>query len=112
MGRFLLAVLVTCSFVACKKGDNMDPLVKETMQKLTEMRDKGCACTSLQCVTKVQDELGHWYLDNAQRLEPLKTKATPKQTAAGQALTTELEACAKKLEAAAKSAPPVQTPPQ
>jgi hypothetical protein len=106
MRRLVLVVLVACSFVACKKGEQMDPLVKETMDKLKETRDKGCACTNLECVTKAQDELGHWYLENAKRLEPLKTKATAKQTEAGQKLTTELEECAKKLEAAAKSAPP------
>jgi hypothetical protein len=112
MGRFFLAVLVIAALVACKKGEAMDPLVKEAMQKLKETRDQGCACTDLPCITKVQNDLGHWYLDNAKRLEALKTKATPKQTAAGQALTTELEECAKKLEAAAKSEPPRQAPPQ
>lgn len=103
-----IATFVVSSLLAlgaCKKGESVDPLVKETMGKLTEARDKGCACTSLECVTQVQNDLGHWMLDNAKRLEPLKTKATAKQNEAGQKLSAELDACAKKIEAAAKSAP-------
>jgi hypothetical protein len=102
---WIVSVLLCLGLVACKKGETVDPLVKETMAKLTEARDKGCACTSLECVTKAQNDLGHWMLENAQRLQALKTKATPKQNEAGQKLSAELDACAKKIEAAAKSAP-------
>jgi hypothetical protein len=78
------------------------------MGKLTEARDKGCACTDLACVGKVQNELGRWMLDNNKRLQELNTKATKKQNEAGQKLSAELDACAKKIEAAARSAPAPQ----
>jgi hypothetical protein len=101
---FILVALVL-GLVACKKGDTTDPLVKEVMAKLTEARDKGCACTSLECITKVQNELGMWMIENGKRLEPLTTKATKAQNEAGQKLSAELDACAKKIEAVGKSAP-------
>ncbi|HUQ05439.1 MAG TPA: hypothetical protein VM261_23215 [Kofleriaceae bacterium] len=103
----IVALVLGLGVAACgKKGESMDPLVKETMAKLTEARDKGCACANLECVAKVQNDLGHWMLDNAKRLEELNTKATPKQNEAGQKLSAELDVCAKKLEAAGKTAPP------
>lgn len=104
--RHALILLALVSTLACKKGETMDPLVKETMAKLTEARDKGCACANLECVTKVQNELGHWYLENAKRLEPLATKATKQQNEAGQKLSAELDACAQKLQAAGAAATP------
>ena len=99
-------VSVVLGLAACgKKGESMDPLVKETMAKLTEARDKGCACSDLECVTAAQNELGKWMLQNSKRLEELNTKATPKQNEAGQKLSAELDECARKLEAAGKLAP-------
>lgn len=102
----LVSVLLSLGLLACNKGERMDPLVKETMDKLRAARDAGCACSDLACVTKVQNEFGQWYMQNAGRLQALKTKATAKQNEAAQKLTAELEACATKIEAAAKSAPP------
>lgn len=103
MHRFLFVALV--ALAACKKGDSTDPLVKEALGKVKEARDKGCACSNLECVTTVQNELGAWYMENAARLEPLRTKATAKQNAESKKLTDELDACVKKIEAAANSAP-------
>ncbi|MBZ0237781.1 MAG: hypothetical protein K8M05_36035 [Deltaproteobacteria bacterium] len=103
----VLGLVLALGPAACKKkGEAIDPLVKETMDKLTEVRDKGCACANLECATKVQNELASWYLANAKRLEPLTKKATKQQNEAGQKLSTELEACVQKLQAAAKSAEP------
>jgi hypothetical protein len=84
---------------ACKKGEKIDPLVKDTLAKLTEYRDRACACEDFACADKVQKEMGRWMLDNAQTLSELDKKATPKQNAAGQQLGTEINECAKKLAA-------------
>ncbi len=82
---------------ACKKAEKVDPLVQEVLGKLKEFRDKGCACTTLECATKVQNDLGQWMLGEAKRLSELDKKATPAQNAAGQKLSDELNKCAKEL---------------
>ena len=83
------------SLAAC--GDKVDPLVKEVLGKLTAFRDEGCACTDVECVTKVQNQVGSWMLNERERLAQLDKKATPKQNQAGQKLSAELNACAQKL---------------
>jgi hypothetical protein len=104
---FVVSIVVALGLgvTGCKKSEPVDPLVKETMDKLTAARDEGCACANMECVTKVQNELGQWMLKNAKRLEELNTKATKAQNEAGQKLSAELDACAKKLEATGKTAP-------
>ena len=96
--RLSLALFLLLTAIAgCQKSDKTDPLVKEVLGKLKDYRDQGCACTTLECVTKVQNDMGQWMLHDAKRLSELDKKATPKQNEQGQKLSDELNKCAKEL---------------
>src|SRR3954464_9742656 len=56
---FMAAAALT-SFGCKKKGG-----AGEAMAKMTEFKDKMCACKDKGCADKVQDEMNKWTADNA-----------------------------------------------
>ncbi len=96
VAALVLALGLLAPGAACNR-DKTDPLVRETLGKLKEFRDRGCKCEDSACVDEVLNEQGRWMLQNAKRLSELDKKATPAQNEQGQKISAELNECAKKL---------------
>lgn len=79
----------------CRDGAVGDPLAREILAKLTEFRDRACACTDAACGEQVQLDQGKWLQDNQARFAPVKS--TKAQEEAANAIGGETEKCVRKV---------------
>jgi hypothetical protein len=100
MKKISIAFLAAMSLAAfgCQKNQNKKSGNSESIAKLTELRDKMCACTDKACSEKVSAEIAQWGQEQPKSSGDNPAPPSEGETKKIQQITGELTKCMLKLE--------------